>query len=270
MCRVHAFLTVFFLLCVVGALCCPQGAAILMPSFPSGVFDATPALSIVLVSWTIVTACPENITDASRYAYITIAYMKLTRPLLRENEPAKRNMKMTEINAQAKMYDFGAKRTVTMPVEELTPEMRQAHFANAGETAFFDPSQILPGPFRHEPFTGTLRKQVLFIQKSFRRVYPLTYKQWEDGFRRDLHAAQEIGLWSRAAKCYNACLQGGPHCRKRENEAFAIILGCLGGAPQAAVAASLQLSRITRVEAETMISAFYSEGSAPPILIGHG
>jgi hypothetical protein len=59
-----------------------------------------------------------------------------------------------------------------------------------------------PTTYKHAPFEGELKKAIEEIQECLREARPLSYLEWEDGFRTDTNPINEIAIWLKAARKY--------------------------------------------------------------------
>lgn len=51
------------------------------------------------------------------------------------------------------------------------------------------------GHYRHDSFPPVVVTQIKEIQQLLSNIYPLSYEEWEDGFRRDLYPLKQIAYW---------------------------------------------------------------------------
>lgn len=60
---------------------------------------------------------------------------------------------------------------------------------------FIDPSQIRPGPIRHESLSADLLEQIQAIYDVLGPYFSMTLEEFEVGFMRDANPEDEVGLW---------------------------------------------------------------------------
>lgn len=80
------------------------------------------------------------------------------------------------------------------------------------------------GKHRYDEFPPVVVTQIKEIQQLLSDVYPKSYQEWEDGFRRDEHPLREIELWLIVAQGYqhfSESLDVGAHAKQ---EIFKVLL----------------------------------------------
>jgi hypothetical protein len=95
------------------------------------------------------------------------------------------------------------------------------------------------------------------IQTVFDEHRSLTFEEWEEGCRRDAHLEQEFALWSHAADVYQALSLDEP-LPERRKDVYRVIVACLTATPDT-VWHVLQVSALTREEAERIVNRFYGK-----------
>lgn len=63
------------------------------------------------------------------------------------------------------------------------------------EPEFIYPSQIQPGPIRHESLPPKLIEQIRAIYDVLGQYFDNSLEQFEVGFMRDTHPEHEVGVW---------------------------------------------------------------------------
>jgi hypothetical protein len=58
-----------------------------------------------------------------------------------------------------------------------------------------DPSQLRPGPIRHESLPPKLLEQIKAVYNLIGTYLGMTLEEFEIGFMRDLHPESEVALW---------------------------------------------------------------------------
>jgi hypothetical protein len=91
-------------------------------------------------------------------------------------------------------FDTEAKRVVRIPASELRPGVVQAQVQGIDELVWISPEQFHPGEIRHPPFDEDVRAYIRQIQEALTEQRPISFEEWEDGFRRDNHPEREIAL----------------------------------------------------------------------------
>ena len=92
-------------------------------------------------------------------------------------------------------YDLVTKKLASIPAAELAPGMIQAKVEGVG-LVWINSAQLKldEGEYRHPPFSEEVRDILRQLKASLDEVIPRTVEQWEDGFRKDIHAEREIAL----------------------------------------------------------------------------
>ena len=131
------------------------------------------------------------------------------------------------------LYDLNTHRSTTIPAAELAPGMVQIRIEGKEGTYWMDPKKVKTlgtGPFRHPPFKGRQRAKIKEIMRLLREVYPLTFKEWVDGFRRDIHVDEQIAQWSLLADVYSNAAGNNKLDSAGKKSLFHVLLACQSSA----------------------------------------
>ena len=109
--------------------------------------------------------------------------------------------------------------------------------------------------YRHPPFEGKLRESIVAIQSSFPQVYELSYEEWEDGFRKDAHLANEILIWQVIAEVFGRFAESRPLDYRKE--AFRLLLSCCSS-PQSMVSEVFKREKLSTEDVEGISSSYYA------------
>jgi hypothetical protein len=101
-------------------------------------------------------------------------------------------------------FDVESGRVVRIPASELRPGVVQARVQGIEGLVWLLPGQLKQGDVKHPPFDEGTRTYIRQIREAFAEHRPLSFEEWEDGFRRDANPEREIALWSHAADIYTA------------------------------------------------------------------
>lgn len=125
-----------------------------------------------------------------------------------------------------RVYDFKTNIFTTIPAVELAPGMIQASVN--GELCWIDPqkAKLNKSPFRHPPFDEDVLEELQRLVDVFNDVYSLNLKQWEDGFRRDMHPRQQIAAWLYMADVYEEITARFSLIQPQKQELFGILITC--------------------------------------------
>jgi hypothetical protein len=121
--------------------------------------------------------------------------------------------------------------------------------------------QLSEGPFRHPPFSQEVREYLRRIKTCLDEVFPQTLEKWEDGFRRDQNAAQEIAIWLHIASVYEFFTSNKELTANERREYFHVIHAC-STSPREHVLQIFNLTALSRKQAEQVIDRFYSSKSS--------
>jgi hypothetical protein len=151
--------------------------------------------------------------------------------------------------------DAAAGRVVRIPASELAAGAVQVRLAGTEGVVWALPDQLHQGEVRHPPFGEGVRESIRQIQAAFVEHRPLSFDEWEDGFRRDATPEREIALWSHAADVYTAAAAGDPDPARRK-DVYRCIVTCMTTGPDA-VWRVLRPAVLSRREAEQVVNRFF-------------
>jgi len=116
---------------------------------------------------------------------------------------------------------------------------------------------LRPGDVKHGPFSEGVRKLIREIQSAFSEQYPLSFEQWEEGFRRDANPETEMAVWLHATKTYEAfaTAEEDPY---RRRDVFRCVITCMTTSLDT-VWLQLRPEVLSRSEAERIVNAFYRQ-----------
>ena len=155
--------------------------------------------------------------------------------------------------------DAAAGKVVRIPAAELSPGAVQVKVQGVEGLVWMLADQLNPGEIRHPPFPEEIRAYIRRIEETFAEHRPLTFQEWEDGFRRDANPSSEIALWLHAADVYEAFSADEPSAARRE-DVYRTIVACLTASPEG-VWHVLETKELSREEAQRVIDRYY--GKAP-------
>jgi hypothetical protein len=158
-------------------------------------------------------------------------------------------------------FDVESGRLVHIPASELRPGMIQARVQGIDGLVWLLPDQLQPGEVKHPPFEEDIRAYLRQIQQAFAEHRPLSFEEWEDGFRRDAHPEREIALWSHAADIYTDFAGSEPSAQRRR-DIYRCIVACLTSGPES-VWHVLRPEVLSRVDAEQLVNRFFGKNTGP-------
>jgi hypothetical protein len=156
-------------------------------------------------------------------------------------------------------FDVESGRLVQIPVSELMPGTVQARVQGIEGLVWLLPDRLKQGEIRHPHFDEGTRAYIREIHETFAEHRPLSFEDWEDGFRRDAHPEREIAMWSHAADVY-AEFAGGEPSAERRRDLYRCIVACLTTTPDT-VWNVLKPSALSRAEAEQVVRRFYGQAT---------
>src|SRR5262245_36599983 len=154
-------------------------------------------------------------------------------------------------------YDVESGRVVRIPAAELRPGACQVRIQGIEEVVWILPEQLQQGEVRHPPFDEEIRACIRKIQTAFAEHRPLSFEEWEDGFRRDVTPEREIAFWLHAADVYEAFAHTEQSAERRK-DVYRAIVACLTTSPDT-VWHVLRPEALTRAEAQQVIDRFYGK-----------
>jgi hypothetical protein len=158
-----------------------------------------------------------------------------------------------------RFFDVESGRVVRIPAAELRPGAVQARVQGIEGLVWLLPDQLQQGEIKHPPFAEDVRAYIRQIQEAFAEHRPLSFEEWEDGFRRDAEPAREIALWSHAADVYTAFAGTEPSAERRK-DVYRCIVACLTAGPDT-VWHVLRPAVLSRAEAEQVVQRFYGKST---------
>ncbi len=104
-------------------------------------------------------------------------------------------------------------------------------------------------------FDESVRAYIRQIQAAFAEQRPISFAEWEEGFRREANHEQEIAVWSHAADIYTA-VTANELSADRRRDVYRCIVTCLTTGPDA-VWHVLRPEVLSRDEAEQIVNRFF-------------
>jgi hypothetical protein len=142
-----------------------------------------------------------------------------------------------------------------MPVDQIGPGMVRVSYE--GKEYWADSAQLQQNDYQHAPFEGELRARIESIMVNLSEVYPLTYEEWEDGFRRDQNPLNEIAIWERIVSIYQSySSQTTELATKRE--IYSVLVTCSYSEPDQ-VLNQVSLKILSQDKAKEIIRAYYKK-----------
>jgi hypothetical protein len=154
-------------------------------------------------------------------------------------------------------YDVESGRVVRIPATELRPGAVQAQVHGIDGLVWLLPDQLRQGEIKHPEFDEGIRDYIRQIQSAFAEHHPLSFEEWEDGFRRDANPEREIALWSHAADVY-AAFAGTETSAEFRRDIYRCVVACLTSGPDS-VWHVLKPEELSRGQAEQVVNRFFGK-----------
>lgn len=153
----------------------------------------------------------------------------------------------------APVLNTDTNEVVQTPIDKIGPHMVRARID--GKDCWVDSRKLSVSEYKHPVFSGDRKDHVINIQKKIHDVYYKSYKDWEDGFRRDANPDQEIAIWEYIISIYESESSGYSGLEQRK-EILQVAIVCSYSAPDIALN-QVQLKTISPEKARSVIAAFY-------------
>ncbi len=153
--------------------------------------------------------------------------------------------------------DAETDRVIRIPVSKLRPGTIQIRLQDTDELVWALPDQFRQGKVEHAEFDEGIRDYIRQIQTAFAEHRPMTFGEWEEGFRRDRNPAREIAIWSHAGDIYSA-FAGNEEAAARRKDVYRCIVACMTTGPHA-VWKVLRPEVLSRAEAERVVNRFFGK-----------
>ena len=158
---------------------------------------------------------------------------------------------------RVQIYDIPSGTISTIPARELAPSFVRTTVQGIDGDCWIDPTHLNKSPYQYGPFDEETRDYLREIKSALDDVYPMTVDEWEDGFRRDRNAEQEIAIWLHIAAIFNKLTLDSESDADEREDIFRILLSCANNPKELALTAA-EIKKLSRPEAEAVAAAYYS------------
>jgi hypothetical protein len=129
---------------------------------------------------------------------------------------------LVRVLKSAKGTDF-----VEVPLSEVPPGYILVRKEGLGD-CYLDPKTLnsRKEPF-HPEFPETVRDSIRRTMKVLAKMQPMTFEEWEHGFRCDLHAWREIAIYERISEAFErftSHLGNNEWCDEQRKQIFGVIM----------------------------------------------
>lgn len=107
---------------------------------------------------------------------------------------------------------------------DRAPEVKSPNSKVSGRVEWLDPKTIQPGPIRRDALSDEQMARIRPLQATFAEVDGQTVEQWVDSFKRDVDPDQELRVWERMAKAYQAYCDGRKLSTETKKEVYRVVL----------------------------------------------
>jgi hypothetical protein len=159
------------------------------------------------------------------------------------------------------VYNLETKEMSTIPSAELAPGMVEADVQGVGRVWISASQARQFAGFRHEPFSKDVREILRHIKGILDEVYPKSFEDWENGFRKDTNPEHEIALWLHITSIYEEFTNDGARTIEERRDIFKVLVSCSISSKDT-VFEILRLEAIPKEEAERVVEAYFSGGSS--------
>jgi hypothetical protein len=157
------------------------------------------------------------------------------------------------------LYDFKTKLRTLIPEDELSPGTVQVRIEGDDTPVYVDAAQLKQGEYLHPPFAQDIREILKALARDLADVRPLSYSDWEDGFRRDHNPEREIASWIHLAAVLETVTSEFKLSSFQRKACFTVLIACSTG-PKETVRQRSEDKTLESVVTETAIRYFYEGG----------
>ena len=160
-------------------------------------------------------------------------------------------------------YDPKSKKVVQIPKAELSPSAIFVSLQGYGKV-YIDAQQAkVQDKFVQPPFEGEARAAIETLVHDLADVYPMSYRQWEDGFRCEPRPDKEIAGWIHLAGILSYMSKERGFDLGRRKECMGVLLACFNG-PRDTVLARCRVRLLSSDEVSLVIRYWYEGGYSKP------
>jgi len=157
------------------------------------------------------------------------------------------------------VYDLSTGKITRIPKCELAVGMVKVKIKRKDGEYWVSAADLNPKIItKHSPFEGELKKKIEEICLCLSEVHPLTYKEWEDGFRCDTNPQKEIELWHIVALKFHRITEERHSSLPQKEDIYAILVSVLVGDIDAKVICP-SLSTLDNEEVQEVIDDFLNK-----------
>jgi len=156
-------------------------------------------------------------------------------------------------------YDFATKTTARIPRAELRPGVVLIQIEGQDEAVYADSAELKMGVHQHAALGEELREAIRTLTADLADVYPQSFEQWEDGFRRDRTPEREIAGWLHLSAILQVLAKRYGFEPAEKKECFRVLVACFTGARDT-VRDRSDPKLLSNVQVDQAIKYFYEGG----------
>jgi hypothetical protein len=174
----------------------------------------------------------------------------------RKHKPSTASQQNQDKDNFVNVLDTATNSVTRMPARELAPYMVQVNMEGIEGLVWMDVRELKQNIYQHPPFCEDVRDLLREIKASIDEFYCLSLEEWEDGFRRDGHPEQEIGLWLHLSRTYRGLTTSRDLSVEQRHDYFWALVACLNS-PREHVLKVFSPNAISVEEAKDVITQFF-------------
>ena len=155
-----------------------------------------------------------------------------------------------------RFYDVENKRVITIPVSELAPGAVQVRLNDSDEIVWMEARHIKASPkTRFLDLGPELNEAIRRIMENFQEQNPMTFEEWEEGFRCDAHPEKEIAYWLKASAVFRHHVTG-VHAADERAELYHLV-GCCLNSGREHLPQIFEGKHLPNAKVEAVLDSFY-------------
>ena len=126
-------------------------------------------------------------------------------------------------------HDFSTGKMTLIPKAELSPGAVLVQIQGQPHPVYIDSVQLQPNTHQHPPFEGEIKEAIMSLVIDLAEVRPLSFEEWEDGFRRDQTPDKEIAGWVHLAAILKTMTGQFSLDLPERKECYRVLVACYTG-----------------------------------------
>lgn len=125
--------------------------------------------------------------------------------------------------------DFATQTTIRIPRAELCPGAVLIQIEGDSEPVYADSAALRIGEYQHDALSDGAVEAIREFMHEFTDVFSRSYKEWEDGFRRDQNPDREVAGWLHLSRILRVMTDRYRYNLPQRDECFRILVACYTG-----------------------------------------